>query len=262
MPAPSERHIAMTSTANILLDALPDRERDAILEFAKRVTLNLGDVLYEQGEEVHDVHFMISGGASVLVSLADGRALEPAIVGREGVLGYPMGLGDNRSRWRSVVQVEGEAYVIAVDDLAGILRQPGELGPLLMHYTGLLVTFVAQSAACTRFHEIRERAARWLLLMHDRTESNQFPITHEWLAYMLGTSRPALTNELGALADAGLIELHRGSIQVTDREGLERASCECYAQVQAAFAELVSAPSESGGRGAEGGYLPSEDERE
>jgi len=251
----------MTSTGNGLLDALPERERDGLLELAKRVTLSFGDVLYEQDEEVQDVHFLTSGGASVLLSLSDGRALEPAIVGREGVLGYPMGLGDNRSRWRSVVQIEGEAYAIAVDDLAGILRQSGELGPLLMHYAGLLVTFVSQSAVCTRFHEIRQRAARWLLLMHDRAESDQFRITHEWLAYMLGTSRPALTNDLGSLEDAGLIELHRGSIRIIDREGLEGASCECYAQVQAAFAELVSAPSASGEPGKDGGYRPSEDDK-
>ena len=246
------------ATNNLLLDALPDREREGILELAELVTLHLGDVLYEQDEEVRQVHFLTSGGASVLVALADGRALEPAIVGREGVLGYPMGLGDNRSRWRSVVQVEGEAYAISVDDLATILRQPGELGPLLMHYTGLLVTFVSQSAACTRFHEIRQRASRWLLLMHDRASSDEFPITHEWLAYMLGTSRPALTHELGRLAEEGLIALHRGSIRIDDRAGLEAASCECYAQVQDAFAELVSARRESSERGGEAGYRPSE----
>lgn len=246
------------ATNNLLLDALPDGEREGILERAELVSLHLGDVLYEQGDEVQRVHFLTSGGASVLVALADGRALEPAIVGREGVLGYPMGLGDNRSRWRSVVQIEGEAYAIPVDDLAAILRAPGELGPLLMHYTGLLVTFVSQSAVCTQFHEIRQRASRWLLHMHDRAGGDEFPITHEWLAHMLGTSRPALTNELGTLAHEGLIALHRGSIRIVDSAGLEAASCECYAQVQDAFAELVSAPRESSERGGEGGYRPGE----
>jgi len=241
------------------LDALPQRERDGLLELAKRVTLGLGDVLYEQGEEVQDVHFLISGGASVLVALTDGRALEPAIVGREGVLGYPMGLGDNRSRWRSVVQIEGEAYAIPVDDLASILRESGELGPLLMHYSGLLVTFVAQSAVCTHFHEIRQRAARWLLTMQDRARGNEFPLTHEWLAYMLGASRPALTNELRGLVEDGLIEQRRGSIRILDRAGLEAASCECYAHVQDAFGESVSAPRESGD---EGGYQPSENDKD
>ncbi len=244
----------MPLTRNLILDALPDAERDALLALARPVELRMGDVLYEQGEPVRDAHFLTSGAASMLVALSDGRALEPALVGREGVLGFPMGLGENRSRWRSVVQVEGEGYAIPVLALAEVLRQPGELGPLLTHYAGLLVTFVAQSAACTQFHEIRERAARWLLLMHDRAEMDEFPITHEWLAYMLGTARPTLTHELGFLAGAGLIELGRGAIRIADRGGLEAAACECYGQVQDAFEELVSAP--SGRAGSEGHYQP------
>lgn len=244
----------MTTTDNLLLNALPEHERDRLLSLAERVSLPLGEVLYEQGDEVHRVHFLTSGAASMLVLLSDGRAIEPALVGREGVLGYPMGLGDNRARWRSVVQLEGEAFAIPVGDLASILREPGELGPLLMHYTGLLVAFVAQSTACTQFHEIRQRASRWLLLMHDRAAADEFPITHEWLAYMLGTSRPAMTHELGLLADEGLLVLRRGAIRVSDRAGLEAVACECYAQVQDAFAELASAPSE---RATERDYRPS-----
>lgn len=244
----------MSTTNNLIIDALPDEERGRFLSAASHVELPFGTVLYEQGQEVESVHFPTSGGVSVLVALSDGRALEPAIVGREGVLGFPMGLGNNRSRWRSVVQTEGEAYAIPVADLASILRQPGELGPLLMHYSGLLVTFIAQSAACTQFHEIRQRACRWLLIMQDRAGGHEFPLTHDWFAYMLGTSRPALTNELGLLAADGLIEQRRGSIHVADRSRLEAAACECYAQVRDAFAELVRAPSEHDG----GTYQPGE----
>lgn len=237
-----------------MLDALPASERDALVGLARLVTLRVGDVLYEQGEPVRDAHFLTSGAASVLVALSDGRALEPAIVGREGVLGFPMGLGEDRARWRSIVQVRGEAYAVPMPALTEVLRRPGELGPLLTHYAGLLVTFVAQSAACTHFHEIRERAARWLLVMHDRTEADEFPITHEWMAHMLGTSRPTLTHELGFLAGAGLIEQGRGVIRIRDRGGLEAAACECYAHVQDAFEELVSAPSARAA--SEGHYQP------
>lgn len=243
-------------TGNLILDALPAHERDALLAVARPVTLEMGEVLYEQDDVVRDVHFPTSGGASVLVELIDGRALEPAIVGREGILGFPLGLGQNRSRWRSVVQLPGAGYAIGVDDLASILREPGELAPLLTHYAGLLVTFVAQSAACTRFHEIRERAARWLLIMQDRSESPSFTITHHWLAYMLGTSRPALSHELARLADESVVDQRRGSIRILDRRRLEEVSCECYAHVQAAFEEWVQAPSMRGAL--EGGYQPSE----
>jgi len=242
-------------TGNLILDALPALEREGLLAVARPVTLALGDILYEQGDEVLDVHFLTSGGASVLVSLVDGRALESAIVGSEGILGFPFGLGQNRSRWRSVVQIPGAGYAVGVGDLAAILRQPGELAPLLTHYAGLLVTFVAQSAACTRFHEIRERAARWLLIMQDRSDSPTFTITHDWLAYMLGASRPALSHALARLGEEGVIDQYRGSIRILDRAQLEAASCECYAHVQEAFAEWVSAPS---ARGVLGGYQPSE----
>jgi CRP-like cAMP-binding protein len=216
---------------NLLLAALPDAERAELITKGRTVKLALGDVLYEQDALVSDAYFVTSGAVSLLISLEDGRALEAAIIGREGVLGFPIGLGDNRSRWRSIVQLPGEALVVRRDEVSEHLRRPGNLAALLGHYAGLLTTFAAQSAACTQFHPLAERTARWILIMHDRAGSDEFAITQEFLAYMLGTHRPSETIALGELREQGLIELARGMIKVRDRKGLEAAACECYARI-------------------------------
>ncbi len=243
----------MQPTDNLLLRALPDAERERLIALSSTIEFALGDVLYEQDQEIETVHFLTSGCASVLIAMEDGRALEPAVVGREGVLGFPLALGDNRSRWRCVIELPGEAYVIPRRRLAGLLRESGDLGPLLMHYASLLITFVAQSAACTQFHPVEQRAARWLLLLHERAGVDQFPITHEWLAYMLGIQRPSVSVALESLARTGAIRQRRGLVEVLDRARLQELACECYERVQAPFREIVTVMR----RGSEGGvYQP------
>ena len=142
------------------------------------------------------------------------------------------------------MQVAGEALVISRDDLSAHLRAPGNLAALLTHYAGLLVTFVAQSAACTQFHVLEQRAARWLLIMHDRTQGDELTITHQYLAYMLGAQRPGVTLALEALRSQGLITLARGTITISNRTALEAAVCECYRRVEQDYQEPVRVASD------------------
>jgi CRP-like cAMP-binding protein len=229
----------MNPLDNLILAALPEGEREALLALMHPVTLVRGELLYEQDALVHDAYFFTSGAASLLILMENGSALEPAIIGREGMLGFPIGLGENRSRWRSVIQIEGEALVIPRSDLSRQLRVGGDLPALLTHYAGLLITFVAQSAACAQFHSLEQRTARWLLLMHDRARGDDFAITQEYLAFMLGAHRPSETLALHALSERGILGLRRGHIRILDRAALLAETCECYARVQIQYAESV-----------------------
>lgn len=224
---------------NLILAALPEGEREALLALMHPVTLARGELLYEQDALVDDAYFFTSGAASLLILMESGSALEPAIIGREGMLGFPIGLGENRSRWRSVMQIAGEALVIPRSDLSRLLRAGGDLPPLLTHYAGLLITLVAQSAACAQFHSLEQRTARWLLLMHDRARAEEFAITQEYLAFMLGAHRPSETLALRALSDRGILGLRRGHIRILDRAALECEACECYTRVQIQYSESV-----------------------
>lgn len=226
----------MNPTDNLLLAALGDEERAHLLTLMHPVAFDRGDLLYEQDAPVTDVFFFTSGAASLLILMEDGHALEPGIIGREGMLGFPIGLGEDRSRWRSIMQVRGEALVMSRSDLSRLLRQGGDLPALLAHYAGLLITFIAQSAACAQFHSLEQRTARWLLLMQDRSSGDEFPITQDYLAFMLGANRPSETLVLNALSGRGILELNRGRIRILDRAALLRDTCECYARVQIEYA--------------------------
>lgn len=224
---------------NLILAALPEGEREALLRLMRPVRLARGDLLYEQDALVDDAYFFTSGAASLLILMENGTALEPGIIGREGMLGFPIGLGENRSRWRSVMQIEGAALVMPRSELSRQLRAGGHLPPLLTHYAGLLITFVAQSAACAQFHSLEQRTARWLLLMHDRARGSEFAITQEYLAFMLGAHRPSETLALHALSERGVLGLRRGHIEILDRGALMAEACECYGRVQIEYEERV-----------------------
>ena len=230
----------MTATTdNRILAALPDEERQRLERLMHRRTLSIGEVLYEPEQPVTEMYFITSGAVSLMVVMESGQLFEPAIVGREGMLGFPIGLSDDRSRWRSVVLVPGEAYVMRRVDLSAHLREPGNLAPLLIHYAGLLVTFTSVSSACSQFHSLQQRLIRWLLLVHDRADGDEFAMTHDSLGMMLGSYRPSATVALGELQTRGLVSQGRGRIRVLDRGGLEAAACECYERVRLEYAEPV-----------------------
>lgn len=232
---------------NLLLRSLPREELERLQSKMRRVRLELDQIVYEQDDLVTDVYFPLSGALSLLILMRDGTMMEPGIIGREGMLGFPIGLGDDISRWRSVPQIAGEALVMSRADLTEHLRQPGNLNPLLTHYAGLLISLVAQSAACSQFHPLRQRCGRWLLLMHDRAGDDEFSLTHEHLGAMLGAHRPSVTLALRSLADDDLIETRRGRVRILNRAGLERDTCECYGRIQIKYEEVVEV--DQGGTG-------------
>jgi len=190
------------------------------------------ETLQEAGEAPDYVYFPTSGIISALTVLENGMMIEFATVGREGTTGVPVFLGMRDSNMALVSQVPGESLRMRSQDfLAEINRSPG-LAAIVKRYSGMMLALVAQSAACNRAHHVDERCARWLLMTHDQAGVGAFPITQEFLAQMLGVSRPSVALSAAALQKAGLISYHRGQMTIEDLHGLEKAACECYAIVR------------------------------
>ena len=213
---------------NSVLAAIPRGEQRRLLAGLEEVTLTFGDILYEPGATIRHAYFPITSLVSLLV-LADGHlALEVGLIGRDGMLGIPLILGQVRSPVRALVQGSGIALRMTA---AHLLREFGRSAPMrreLYRYTHTLMAQISQTAACNRFHVVERRLARWLLMTHDRVKSDQFHMTHEFLGHMLGVRRVGVTRAAQALQKRNLIRYSRGDIIVLDRKGLESAACECY----------------------------------
>ncbi|HEY5475235.1 MAG TPA: Crp/Fnr family transcriptional regulator [Tepidiformaceae bacterium] len=218
-----------TRPGNLLLAAVPAAEYAAFRGLLEPRVLRLHETLQEAGDAPDYVYFPTSGSISVLTVLESGVMIEFATVGHEGTTGVPVFLGIADSNMACVSQVPGCALRMRSRDfLAAVERCPG-LAAAIKHYSGTMLAFVAQSAACNRAHHVDERCARWLLMTHDHAGEGAFPITQEFLAQMLGVSRPSVALSAGALQKEGLIRYHRGEMTIVDRRGLEKRACECYA---------------------------------
>lgn len=214
---------------NHLIDMLPPRDRRRLMAVAEPVQLRFGDVLCRHGESTRHVHFPVDAFIA-LVSAIDGNdSVQVGMIGREGMLGAPLMLGIGASPWRSLVQGEGSAWRIGVGPFQHELAASATLRRTINRYLFVLLGQFATAAACMRFHEIGPRLARWLLMTQDRAHADGFPVTHEFLAGMLGVRRVGITHAAGGLQRSGLIEYHRGRVRVLDRTGLEGAACSCYA---------------------------------
>lgn len=193
------------------------------------------ETLQEAGDPPEHIYFPTSGIISALTVLENGMMIEFATVGREGTTGVPAFLGMGNSNMALISQVPGVSLRMASTDFAEALRMSPSLSVVMRRYSGVMLALVAQSAACNRAHHVDERCARWLLMTHDQSDSDDFPITHEFLAQMLGVSRPSVTLSAAALQAAGFIRYQRGNMHIADRLGLERAACECYAVIHERF---------------------------
>src|SRR5688572_13638517 len=215
--------------ANHLLAALPPDVFVRISPTLDVVPLKLKQFLHKAGEPMREVYFPGGGFISLVTVLNDGDMVEVATVGREGVLGVSAVLNGDPSPSAALVQGETDTcYRMPADVFREEIDRRGAFHDLMVRYAQALTGFIMQSTACNAVHSVDQRLARWLLMAHDRMGQDDFPLTQEFVAMMLGTSRPTVTVVAGTLQKAGLITYHRGHITIVDRQRLESASCECY----------------------------------
>jgi CRP-like cAMP-binding protein len=228
---------------NRLLAAAPPSAAERIAEVGSYERLEFKAVVFEPDTKVERVVFPIVGVCSLLTVLDEERVIEVATIGNEGFVGLPVFLQATlTSAHRAIAQIPGEAVVIEARDFLEISNAGGAFQAVLMRYAQALMTDIAQSAACNGLHSIEQRCARWLLMTHDRVDGDEFPLTQEFLAQMLGAGRHAVNGAEQALQDRGAIEYTRGRVAVTDRSALHAAACECYGIVRAEFDRLLPTP--------------------
>ena len=216
------------STANHLLAAVPRQAHQRLLTGLEPVSLTYGQVLYEPAEPIRHVYFPIDCLVSLLTTVDKQRTLEVGMVGNEGMVGMPMALGIGISAVRALVQGSGSALRMTAARFRAEFKKNLPLQRALFRYTHLLMAQISQTAACNRFHEAEARLARWLLMTSDRVHADEFRLTHEFLAHMLGVRRVGVTKAARVLQRKKLIDYSRGHIRILDRKGLEAAACTCY----------------------------------
>jgi CRP-like cAMP-binding protein len=234
----SAKDVAFSS--NKLLARLPAADYQRLDPHFKRVPLSFKQVLHRSGEEVRRVYFPEGGVCSITNVMADGRTVEMVTVGNEGFVGITACFGGGLEPGEATVQVpDGSAQVLDAAVFRAEVERRGALHDLVNRYVQAYMIFLTQSVACNALHSVEERLARWLLMSHDRMGQDDFPLTQELLAIILGVRRSSVTLAFGALSRAGLIDHATKKIRIKDRQGLEAASCECYATVTRHFARLL-----------------------
>ena len=198
-----------------------------------------GEVLYKVGDPIDFIYFPDGSVISLVTEMEDGRMVEAGTVGLEGIVGVQVFLGTHKSAYRVVVQVAGKASRMPANRLETLLSQAPVLRTRFAQFSYAMMVMMSQSAGCLALHPVHERCARWLLHTADRTGGNSFRLTHEFLAAMLGVHRPTVTIAAGMLQQAGLIEYHRGRVEILDRRALLAASCECYGVITKAFERAI-----------------------
>ena len=214
---------------NRLLAALPPAEADRLRGLTDEISLELRDEVYRPGGPVRYVYFPRTGVFSLVVVLEDGRSVEVGTVGNEGMVGLPAFFGSDRSHTEVMCQIAPcTARRMPADVFNQESARPGPFRDLLGRYAQVVFNQVAQSVACAHMHPIEERCARWLLSTRDRVGGNEFYLSQEFLAMMLGVRRPSVTMAAGSLQSAGLIRYRHGNVVIVDGPMLEESACECY----------------------------------
>ena len=217
---------------NLILRNLPRKECALLVSSLEFVRLRLGQILHEVGDTMRSVYFLNQGIGSVLIVQPDGKSVEVAVVGREGLVGLPVIFGFKSSGLRVVTQADATAYRMDTQVLLKVLPQCPVLQLQLQRYSMILGMQTTQLAACNRLHNVIERLARWLLMTQDLVDSKTMPMTHEFLGQMLGTRRAGVSEAAGQLQQAGTISYTRGSVTVLNRAKLEHSACNCYEIIQ------------------------------
>jgi CRP-like cAMP-binding protein len=235
---PQAPHIP-TVFQNRLLAVLPPEEIERLALHLQHVPLVFRETLYDAGVISEFIYFPLSGVISTIAIMKDGSSTEVGVVGNEGATDVSVVLGDDISGHRAIVQLGGSAVRLSALVLREELRRDGELRSVLLRYTRFALAQATQSAACNRLHSLEQRCARWLLSMRDRVGADRFPMTHDFLAYMLGVRRPGVTVAAQALQRAGRIRYARGQLTILDGDGLEADACECHCVLKNELARLL-----------------------
>jgi CRP-like cAMP-binding protein len=220
------------AVSNLVLLSLPDKEYNLLRPHLEWIDLPQHKILQEPGQKIEFAYFPNDGMTSLVALSHDGRSVEVGIVGKEGMIGMSLTAGLRREIFRAIMQMSGCGVRVRSDVFQDILLSAPTLRAELSRFVLMHGMQVAQLAACNRLHGIDQRLARWLLMCQDRFDSQLLPLTHEFLAQMLGTGRPSVSLAAGALESAGLIQNLRGTVKILNRKSLEEAACECYGVIQ------------------------------
>jgi CRP-like cAMP-binding protein len=237
-----ERAVNGRSVRNTILLRLPDSEFDAIQPHLKFTPLTLAACLQREREAIDTVYFLNCGIASMLVETDDGRSVEVGVSGREDMIGLPLAAGLDNYTHNVIVQVPGDGFQVDSEILKKAMLTMPELRRILIRQLGIRSVQFAQNAACNRLHNVRQRLARWLLVTHDRLDSNVITTTHDFLSKMIGTDRPTVSVAIAELERDGILMRGRGSLQIVNRLELEQQCCTCYATYQEFNAEQGLGP--------------------
>lgn len=230
----------MSVTGNHLLDQLPRAEAARLLPSLETVSLPHGYEMHRQDSPASHVYFPTSGMCSLVIQMEDGKIVEAATVGNEGMVGIHAILGLDLSSATATSQVPGKALRMPLQDFREAMTPGGSLDRLIRRYAAYNLRYANQTIACNLLHPTEERICRWLLMAHDRAGTDVFSLTHEFLAEMLGVRRQTVTTIAGTLQAAGLIRYRRGTVHILDREGLEAASCECYEVLKDLYTRIMA----------------------
>lgn len=225
---------------NRLLAALPEEEYNRLLPYLELIPLEFKKILYDVNQPIESVYFPLTGVISLLTIMEDDTIAEVGTVGNEGFVGLPIFLGAEQIPGQALSQVPGEAMQMKAQDFKREVKHDTVLFNLLQRYTQALFNQIAQTAACNRLHRIEERFCRWMLMTQDRVQSDQFPLTQEFLSQMLGVRRASVNEVATKIQQAGLIQYQRGKMTILNREGLEASSCECYRIIKSEFERLLT----------------------
>ncbi len=228
-------------TKNRILSALPAGEYERLIPHLKPFTLEYKQVLYEPNKPLRYVYFPDEGVISMVSTMIDKPVVEVGLAGREGMVCVAVFLGANSTPHKGIVQVAGSAMRMKASVLREEFKRGGKLQDLLLRYTQRHLIQIAQTAVCNRLHTLEERLARWLLMIHDRVDADEFILTQDIISLMLGAQRTGVTEAAGGLQKNQMIRYSRGKITILDRRGLEESACECYWIVKEEFDRVVGA---------------------
>ena len=225
---------------NRILSALSRDVQVWLLPRMEKMSMSVRQLMHEANAPLTHVYFPLSGVVSLVLTLKTGETVEIATVGNEGFVSSAVYLGADRSTLKAFCQVAGQALRMRVEHFRRSMEEYPEFAELARRYMQGMVNQMAQGTACNHVHSVQARMCRWLLMTHDRVGADEFQLTQEFLAQMLGVRRPSVTVAAGMIQKAGLIRYQRGRIRIVDRAGLEAGACECYETVRQEFDRLLS----------------------